>query len=164
MPPAPRTQNPESAPEAWPFKLAREIQSNRKFHDASLEAQQLLAREIAARGPYLFKQLGEQAREAAAVMQFQFAKGGNWWFVKNASYPFRMLQAFLDMPGFGIALKYTQGSMIGGQNPKVRDDYLDIRLSGEEDNALVLYYAGKLITPAEALETMFRAAFVAKKK
>ena len=67
MPPAPRTQNPESAPEAWPFKLAREIQSNRKFHDASLEAQQLLAREIAARGPYLFKQLGEQAREAAAI-------------------------------------------------------------------------------------------------
>jgi hypothetical protein len=79
--------------------------------------------------------------------------------IKNTGAPFRMLQATLDIEGMGIAVNYTLGSLIGGRNPAITKDFVDIRLSPPE-NYLVLVHAGTQLKAADVLEVLFRNAFL----
>lgn len=152
----PKQQSP-----AWIGRIASELQVKRAAGDTSAEALEFRAREVRERGPAVFKHLLEHARQACWALGFQWYAAANWFTVQDTGLPFRELRAVLDQKQLGIALFYTLGAIVGGRNPAETKDFIELRLKPPE-NFLELVHQGVPVQPVEALEEIFRLAFVPK--
>jgi hypothetical protein len=141
------------------MRLAEEAGALAEIESSSLEAQQALAAAIYAHGDGLFQEMCQHAHAAALALRFEFHACANWWTAKNRALPFRMVLAALDKNAQGIALVYTRASLKGNENPHTERDFLELRIQAPS-NRLILLHAARVVSITEALEMIYRRAFL----